>query len=263
MSATLPNELIDRTIDYLHDDPETLSACALVRTSWVPAVRYHRFGRVRLQQHKVIPFHALLQTSPDVASFVRHLIMFGVWSPVQSMAVLHDMFSSFIKLRVLSLCYFSLEPSEARDLFSTLPKSLESVKMDGIALPTVGDLVLLWSQLPRLRTFVLCGRTKISTAEIPEEYMRDGGKVFRATEIQLLWQIPHFDVIADWLCSHNVPPQLRVCSMTVSRAEYIAPATKLLRGVGPALLGLELHLSNGEGTVVQDLDDERYGRIGK
>jgi hypothetical protein len=41
MMAILPPELIDRIIDFLHDDKLTLSVCSLVCRNWVPTSRLH------------------------------------------------------------------------------------------------------------------------------------------------------------------------------------------------------------------------------
>ena len=73
MSVVLPNELMDRVIDHLHDDQKTLSACALVCSSWLPAVRSHRFRHVRVWPRTLAAFHTLLQASPDLPLYVANL----------------------------------------------------------------------------------------------------------------------------------------------------------------------------------------------
>src|ERR1700733_3510546 len=41
MTARLAPELIDRIIDFLHDDKRTLAVCSLVCRNWVPTSRLH------------------------------------------------------------------------------------------------------------------------------------------------------------------------------------------------------------------------------
>ena len=45
---TLPNEVQDRILDFLHDDKPTLEACALVCRAWVPTSRFHLFRQIQL-----------------------------------------------------------------------------------------------------------------------------------------------------------------------------------------------------------------------
>ncbi|KAJ6504313.1 hypothetical protein C8R47DRAFT_1210380 [Mycena vitilis] len=44
--ANFPQELIDETIDYLHDEPPALRACATVAKCWTPAAQLHLFSRL-------------------------------------------------------------------------------------------------------------------------------------------------------------------------------------------------------------------------
>ena len=39
----LPSEILDRTVDFLHDDRESLFQCSLVSKSWIPRARQHLF----------------------------------------------------------------------------------------------------------------------------------------------------------------------------------------------------------------------------
>src|SRR3984957_20763029 len=74
----LPPELIDYTIDYLHDSPSTLRTCACVYRAWVAPSRFHLFYRreitptrtrtVPLQTCKLLEF---LQGSPHIAFYIR------------------------------------------------------------------------------------------------------------------------------------------------------------------------------------------------
>ncbi|GLB34618.1 putative CNH-domain-containing protein [Lyophyllum shimeji] len=46
LSARIPQELFERIIDHLHDEIPALLACCVVCRAWVPASRYHLFGRL-------------------------------------------------------------------------------------------------------------------------------------------------------------------------------------------------------------------------
>ncbi|TFK83499.1 hypothetical protein K466DRAFT_498372, partial [Polyporus arcularius HHB13444] len=45
-SGALPGEVADHIIDFLHDDIESLKACALVARSWTPSAHFHAFSTV-------------------------------------------------------------------------------------------------------------------------------------------------------------------------------------------------------------------------
>lgn len=48
MTTVIPPEIVDRIIDYLHDDGNTLIACSLVARDWVPSTRLHLFAKLSL-----------------------------------------------------------------------------------------------------------------------------------------------------------------------------------------------------------------------
>jgi hypothetical protein len=72
----LPPELVDRIIDFLHNEPRTLAACSLVARSWTPASRYHRFSSVRLiSDEDWAKFDRLIEISPSMVRYVRGAII--------------------------------------------------------------------------------------------------------------------------------------------------------------------------------------------
>ncbi|KAF8075343.1 hypothetical protein FPV67DRAFT_629796 [Lyophyllum atratum] len=87
--ATLPQELVDQIIDHLHDQDLTLKACALVCRTWLTPCRSHIFRNVVLQPRLVVrgflnwfkgPSHiaslySILDSTPEVASFIRNLVI--------------------------------------------------------------------------------------------------------------------------------------------------------------------------------------------
>ncbi|KAJ7800350.1 hypothetical protein B0H14DRAFT_3490747 [Mycena olivaceomarginata] len=69
--ARLPQELFDAIIDEIHDK-ETLKACALVGSSFLPPSQRKLFRKVRLGRRSR-DREAALAESPHLASYVRHL----------------------------------------------------------------------------------------------------------------------------------------------------------------------------------------------
>jgi hypothetical protein len=66
----LPPEILDGTIDLLHDEPETLKRCCLVSKSWIPRTRKHLFADLGFQTEK---YQRLWQeTFPDPSTSPAH-----------------------------------------------------------------------------------------------------------------------------------------------------------------------------------------------
>lgn len=74
--TSVPNELTDYILDFLHGDRRTLKACSLTRRSWYPTSRYHLYRRVYLASPSACKtFLQLLQsnTSRHLGQFTRYL----------------------------------------------------------------------------------------------------------------------------------------------------------------------------------------------
>lgn len=72
----LPPELIDRIIDFLHNEPKALAACSLVARSWTATSRYHRFSMVWLMNPKNwANFDHLTKISPTAVHCIRGITM--------------------------------------------------------------------------------------------------------------------------------------------------------------------------------------------
>jgi hypothetical protein len=49
LSDSIPQELFERFIDFLHGDKNSLSRCSIVCRAWLPASRYHLFDPLILR----------------------------------------------------------------------------------------------------------------------------------------------------------------------------------------------------------------------
>jgi len=66
----LPREILDYTIDLLHDEQETLKQCCLVSKSWVPYARKHLFAEVSF--YCTEDLEAWKETFPDPVDSPAH-----------------------------------------------------------------------------------------------------------------------------------------------------------------------------------------------
>jgi len=71
MSRSLPPEILDLTIDHLHDGPATLKACCLVSKSWIPRARQHLFTHAKFDE-LVSPIESWMKAFPDPSRSPAH-----------------------------------------------------------------------------------------------------------------------------------------------------------------------------------------------
>ncbi|SJL14128.1 uncharacterized protein ARMOST_17583 [Armillaria ostoyae] len=102
-SLSMPQELIDFTLDFLHDDIPTLRVCSLVSRAFLPCSRYHIYSNVFIvhtaeldifrkyagQLYQCQNLAALLEYSPHVAPLVTR---FGILAMSES-SFMEDVFT--------------------------------------------------------------------------------------------------------------------------------------------------------------------------
>jgi len=138
----IPPEILDYTVDLLHDEPEPLEECCLVSKSWIPCTRKHLFAEVRFHSEedvelwkKTFPdpstspgcYTRTLSVSVGTARFRATDAGAGGWVGGFSRVVclvLHGQVVDINRLR------FSLVPLHG---FSP---ALKSIRMDGVILPS-------------------------------------------------------------------------------------------------------------------------------
>ncbi|KAJ7776446.1 hypothetical protein B0H16DRAFT_1712822 [Mycena metata] len=114
-TGALAPELLDYTIDFLHSDKATLSACSLVCKRWLPSARYHLFSHIILRRENLAAFYQLSKSRSFDHTIIRRL---EIWSPASST-------SSFAQSLVPSLNQLHLMPNistlRLRGLLLTAP----------------------------------------------------------------------------------------------------------------------------------------------
>ncbi|KAL7281203.1 hypothetical protein ACG7TL_004511 [Trametes sanguinea] len=152
--SELPPEIIDRILDYLHDDHRTLGSCALAARIMVPAARFHRFDSLDLSKRSRIPtLVPLLDAAPELARTistvrVQHLVLSNDGS---------GLLSRLPSLRALRL--FCLDPylPQTIPLIAQTHPRLAKLCLTGLAAfpPASDELLRLLSLLKDLRELSL------------------------------------------------------------------------------------------------------------
>ncbi|KAF8066976.1 hypothetical protein FPV67DRAFT_1221856 [Lyophyllum atratum] len=71
LTDAIPLEIHEIIIDFLHLDPRSLSACALVCKAWRPASQHHLLHKITIKRHTYRRFLHLLHESPDFRRMVQ------------------------------------------------------------------------------------------------------------------------------------------------------------------------------------------------
>jgi hypothetical protein len=74
-APALPQELFDLIIDHLFDDVESLRACALVSSNFLPSSRAHIFSHLKVgpidHEHSIDELREILARSPYLVTRVQ------------------------------------------------------------------------------------------------------------------------------------------------------------------------------------------------
>ena len=76
----LPAELLDHTVDHLHDTRFALKSCCLVSKSWVPRTRKHLFAKVTFKTTACLQSWKTIFPDPSTSP-ARHTKDLVVWCP--------------------------------------------------------------------------------------------------------------------------------------------------------------------------------------
>ena len=71
MSRSLPPEIVDHIVDYLHNEPATLKSCCVVSKSWIPRTRKYLFAHVEFHTSRS-NIELWKKTFPDPSNSPAH-----------------------------------------------------------------------------------------------------------------------------------------------------------------------------------------------
>ncbi|KAJ7578647.1 hypothetical protein C8J56DRAFT_353534 [Mycena floridula] len=123
----IPNEVVDRIIDFLHDGgTETLFSCSLVARSWLPTAHFHNRKFRRVHVSTISPLFKLV-TSPESQLYLRGVLDIGFASSMYC----QDVASNEVALGVIAshpehFCHVSDLSISNLDFGTVTPGVLES-----------------------------------------------------------------------------------------------------------------------------------------
>lgn len=229
----LPQELVDRYIDYLHDDPTALRTCSTVCHQWLPASSFHLFGRLKwppcqhgrgseglrsdvsCKCHLQKDFNSLgdlvsmLGSSPRIASHVRELLVHMVKTERNDVGDAPGLHHGSPRVRWL---YLATSPRQLLDILD-LTLHLESLEIIGLNFAPDASLVI--PSVPR----------RIRTLDVLAPAI---GMDYRLL-LNLLLQFSHISTLS----------VRRIASLGTSTLPLVAPEARPLQ-VDALELGLQL-----------------------
>ncbi|KAJ7617458.1 hypothetical protein DFH06DRAFT_101659 [Mycena polygramma] len=165
-------ELVDLTIDFLHDSPEDLKRSSLVNRSWLPAARHHLFSYFPFESAQDCQRLAtMLKEAPDLLGLVAHLVI----APAPRNAHLaYDLLAKCAEVHFTRLKHLTI--------YTLPPKAMMPLLHSMIALPSVTHLSVLQTEDPIFLASFLSRRTSsLGTLEI-------GSRSYRTEEGQEWYQ---------------------------------------------------------------------------
>ncbi len=156
-TLSVPQELIDYILDFLHDDIPTLRTCSLVSHSFLPCTRYHIYSSVTIvhvdeldlfreryagQLYQCQNLAALLEHSPHVAPLVTR---FGMRSMAELMMEDASMNTSLVSIisSLHNLSHVELIARPGEEFWDEFP------------VVTLGPFLTALRSVP-LKTFIFC-----------------------------------------------------------------------------------------------------------
>ncbi|KAJ6504714.1 hypothetical protein C8R47DRAFT_155874 [Mycena vitilis] len=168
-------ELVDLTIDFLHDSPEDLKRSSLVNRSWLPAARHHLFSYFPFESAQDCQRLATMLTeAPDLLGLVTHLVI----APTSRNAHLaYDLLARCAELHFTRLKHLTI--------YTLPPPAMMALLHSMIALPSVTHLSVLQTEDPSFLVSFLSRRTSsLGTLEIgPRCYRVEEGQECAAKRV--------------------------------------------------------------------------------
>ena len=237
MVPQLPHELSDHIIDFLYDDGLALSACSLTCRAFLAVARYHRFS-VTWVWGRLGPFIVLLDSSPEIAPFIKTLRLDGIAYPlrrrVDPMALLATL-NRLPALRYLGLRHLELDAPLVQALSDDASfKNLKGLDLDRCLFDSLDDLICV-IRTPSLE------HLSVQEPDYPDNELGETTlpPAISSLEVSGLWNEKTVK-IAKWLTTSTSQTPIRKLRSYITsnfEAESIAP---ILQTLGEALESLEI-----------------------
>jgi len=157
--TTIPQELVDTIVDYLHADLHVLATCGIVCRAWLPSSRYHLFQCVFLNPQNTSKFSELL-SSPcsTIATSVQFLEISNEVIGRQNQSLYQWLEHSMIhladltavkSLRIRNMVWSEVKP-ETKSILLCSFRILRELELWGVDFKTLTQLLDIACAFPSL-----------------------------------------------------------------------------------------------------------------
>ena len=161
---TIPPEIVDYIIDYVHNDPKTLIACSLVARDWVTSAHFHLFTKMSiLTEDDGTKLKELVNFSPNLLRHCQELTMgvingfgktpvpAGFVTFVEPPLTLPKRIDSFTSLRTLHICGLPFPPMDFIELLVAVSQKVTTINITECSFESRHDLWKILRLFPNLQ----------------------------------------------------------------------------------------------------------------
>ncbi|KAI0788540.1 hypothetical protein C8Q75DRAFT_734247 [Abortiporus biennis] len=247
MIYTIPSELNDYIIDFLHDDPKSLSSCSTTCRAWLPASRYHLFYRIVLTSPKIIAsFRELAGDAKAIGTLVRELHLSTTdskpveqqeLSPKENAAIFNNAFSSLIALETLQLTSLIIGAALQSNLVFHF-RSVTRLTLHYCHFPTFGSFVQLFRSFPNVKTLALRGVSWEDSHHLTSAPINDARTC--KLESLSLGRDMDYSILSEWILAENIHAELEYFSCSPYSEEDTAMLSSLVEAFDSSLKHFEI-----------------------
>jgi len=263
---TLPPELDDYVLDFLHDDRAALKACSLTCKSWRPVARYHLFRCITWYATYDEAFGQMLAESPDIARVIHDLAVSGLETKVSRKGIIPEKsqennayspakttLASLTFVQKLDISHLGIDaPLHANLLHLCSIAPITYLTLTHCRFPTFGHFTELLCSLPNLDILSLSFVTWDSPDSAPPNY-EHSRPVPKPSQLDLGRGL-QTSKIADWL-AEDVASNVTSFSLCSTSGKDLAACIPLVRSLNPSLRKFELEMLNTTGNGALCLPD--------
>ncbi|EJD43724.1 hypothetical protein AURDEDRAFT_167101 [Auricularia subglabra TFB-10046 SS5] len=242
----LPYELVERIVDYLHDDQPSLRACSLVAAAWRAASLSHMFATMRLLS--VSRFRKFVHVTcfrPRIALYVRSMHL--------SFAKMPDAFADLIpsiphvakNLETLGLEHTGHSPVVTRLLEHPMFAAITALSLTHVWFGSFVHLRELICTFARLRDLSINNVTwDLGPDQLPDDPGEPSGPApaLRLRHLYLQFNGNFLPLLVRWMISCQMLSELESLGLYLESSSVTLYYNELLAAVGHHLRQLNLHM---------------------
>jgi hypothetical protein len=248
--STIPHELSDYILDFLHSDRKSLKACSLTCRSWYPTARYHLYCKVYLRSELACRTYLHLLEGAAYLGQFAHYLNISKAIPAISKDIPHEdtratswstLFTSMPNVEMLELSFLEMDNSFHTNLLQNFARTSQ-LTLQYCRFPTFGDLAAVLLSLPCLRQCTLrsisweTNQTVFtSTATVTERRSAPAG-----IKALILGRDLDLQVLVEWLLQEHLCGELESVSACCAYEGDVVMLSELLRASAATLKHADL-----------------------